>query len=153
MIIDKSSLCFTNDHINRLKFYDPENSNNDKEVHLSNNEDLGTHDVTQTEDATHTGDTQPARETPEGRTTRSKSKKLPPPIQRFTASTENYGNHSQPLAIDYHNQNFNSLIEPISVFPPQTPCTPHGAGAYKFLEEDFAFLFQPISKGTQLFQQ
>jgi hypothetical protein len=140
-------------HINRLKYYDPENSSNDEKVHLSNNEDLGTHDTTQTDDATQTGDTQPTRETPEGRTTRSRSNKLPPPIQRFTATTKNYGNHSQPLAIDYHNQNFNSLIQPTSVFLPQTPCTSHGAGAYKFLEEDFAFLFQPISKGTQPFQQ
>ena len=106
-----------------------------------------------TEDATQTGDTQLTHETPEGRTTRSRSNKLPPPIQRFTATTKNYGNHSQPLAIDYHNQNFNSLIEPTSVFLPQTPCTSHGAGAYKFLEEDFAFLFQPISKGIQPFQQ
>ena len=139
-------------HINRLKYYDPEDSNDDEEVHLSNNEDLGTHDTTQNEDATQTGDTHPARETPEGRTTRSKSNKLPPPIQRFTSATENYGNHSQPLAIDYHSQNFNSLIKPISVFPPQTPYTPHGAGPCEFLEEDFTFLFQPISKGTQHFQ-
>jgi hypothetical protein len=44
-------------HINRLKYYDPENSSNDEKVHLSNNEDLGTHDTTQTEDTTQTGDT------------------------------------------------------------------------------------------------
>jgi hypothetical protein len=140
-------------HINRLKYYDPENSIDDEKVHLSNNEDLGTHDTTQTEDTTQTGDTQPTRETTEGRTTRSRSNKLPPPIQRFAAANENYGNHSQPLTTDNHNQNFNARIEPTSIFPPQTPGTSQGAGAYNFQEEDFAFLFQPISKGTQPFQQ
>ena len=111
------------------------------------------YNTTQTEDSTQTGDIQPARETPEGRTTRSKSKKLPPPIQRFTASTKNYCNHSQPPAIDYHSQNFNAQIGPIEVVPSQTTYTTHGAGAYKFFEEDFTLLFQPISKGTQHLQQ
>ena len=111
------------------------------------------YNTTQTEDSTQTGDIQPARETPEGRTTRSKSKKLPPPIQRFTASTGNYGNPSQPPAIDYHSQNFNAQIGPIEVVPSRTTYTTHDAGAYRFFEEDFTLLFQPISKGTQHLQQ
>ena len=53
-------------HINRLKYYDPETSESDKDTHISNEED----------------------ETPNtGPTTRSRDNTLPPPIDRFSATT------------------------------------------------------------------
>ena len=55
-------------HINRIKYYDPENSDSDKDTHISNKED----------------------EEPEtqltGTTTRSRDNTLPPAINRFTAT-------------------------------------------------------------------
>ena len=53
-------------HINRLKYYDPETSDSDKDTYISNEED----------------------ETPTtGPTTRSRDNTLPPPINRFSATT------------------------------------------------------------------
>jgi hypothetical protein len=140
-------------HINRLKFYDPENSSSDEKVHLSNNEDLGTPDATQTEDSEQKGDIQPSHGTPEERTTRSKSNKLPPPIQRFTASTEIHGGPSQPQAINYHNQILTTQIVPIEAVPSPTTYTTRGAEAYRWFADDFTLLFQPMSSGTQHLQQ
>jgi hypothetical protein len=140
-------------HINRLKFYDPENSSSDEKVHLSNNEDLGTPDATQTEDSEQKGDIQPPHETPEERTTRSKSKKLPPPIQRFNASTEVHGGPIQPRAINYPNQILTTQIAPIEAVPSPTTYTTRGTDAYRWFADDFALLFQPMPSGTQHFRQ
>ena len=57
-------------HINRIKYYDPENSDSDKDTLISNEED---------EDPK----TQTTQNT--GPTTRSRDNTLPPPINRFTA--------------------------------------------------------------------
>ena len=57
-------------HINRIKYYDPENSDSDKDAHISNEEDEEVK-------------TQPIQ--PSGPTTRSRDNTLPPPINRFTA--------------------------------------------------------------------
>ena len=57
-------------HINRIKYYDPENSDSDKDTRISNEED-------------EEPETQPTQ--PTGPTTRSRDNTLPPPINRFTA--------------------------------------------------------------------
>ena len=54
-------------HINRIKYYDPENSDSDKDTLISNEED----------------EEPPSEDT--GPTTRSRDNTLPPPINRFTA--------------------------------------------------------------------
>ena len=66
-------------HINRLKFYDPVNSPEDKDVHLSNEEDLGTQNEEQTEDTTDRPTIPSPNDVPEGRVTRSRTNALPPP--------------------------------------------------------------------------
>ena len=58
-------------HINRIKYYDPENSESDKDTHISNEED-------------EEPETQPTQQT--GPTTRSRDNTLPPAINRFTAT-------------------------------------------------------------------
>ena len=72
-------------HINRIKYYDPENSDSDKET-LINNED----DEEMETDTTPTGRKAHNRNNTnqEGHRTRSRDNTLPPPIDRFTASTE-----------------------------------------------------------------
>ena len=57
-------------HINRIKYYDPENSQSDKDTKISHEDDLD-------------AEIQP---TPSGRTTRSTTNTLPPPINRYTAT-------------------------------------------------------------------
>ena len=56
-------------HINRIKYYDPENSDSDKDSRISNEED------------------EESEAQPTGSTTRSRDKTLPPapPINRFTS--------------------------------------------------------------------
>ena len=54
-------------HINRIKYYDPENSDSDEDTHISNEEDKET------------------EAQPTGPTTRSRDSTLPPPIDRFAA--------------------------------------------------------------------
>ena len=64
-------------HINRLKYYDPETSESDKDTHISNEED----------------------ETPNtGPTTRSRDNTLPPPIDRFSATTSPRQNEDTHVA-------------------------------------------------------
>ena len=58
-------------HINRIKYYDPENSESEKDTHISNEED-------------EEPETQPTQQT--GPTTRSRDNTLPPAINRFTAT-------------------------------------------------------------------
>ena len=58
-------------HINRIKYYDPENSESDKDTHISNEED-------------EEPETQTTPQT--GPTTRSRDNTLPPAINRFTAT-------------------------------------------------------------------
>ena len=58
-------------HINRIKYYDPENSDSDKDTHISNEED-------------EEPENQPKQQT--GPTTRSRDNTLPPAINRFTAT-------------------------------------------------------------------
>jgi hypothetical protein len=54
-------------HINRIKYYDPENSDSDKDTRISNEED------------------EESEAQPTGPTTRSRDNTLPPPINRFAA--------------------------------------------------------------------
>ena len=54
-------------HINRIKYYDPENSDSDKDTRISNEED------------------EESEKQPTGPTTRSRDNTLPPPINRFAA--------------------------------------------------------------------
>ena len=54
-------------HINRIKYYDPENSDSDKDTHISNEDD------------------EEVETQPKGPTTCSRDNTLPPPINRFTA--------------------------------------------------------------------
>ena len=58
-------------HINRIKYYDPENLDSDKDTRISNEED-------------EEPETQPIQ--PTGPTTRSRDNKLPPAINRFTTT-------------------------------------------------------------------
>ena len=58
-------------NINRIKYYDPENSESDKDTHISNEED-------------EEPEIQPTQQT--GPTTRSRDNTLPPAINRFTAT-------------------------------------------------------------------
>ena len=116
-------------HINRLKFYDPENSGHDATVHLSNNEDLGTPEQPQTEDSNLKEATPPHQDLREERTTRSKSKKLPPPIQRFTAAT---------------NVHYNTVQAPatLSTYGPNTQKYNAQISNDTRFAEDFRYLFQ-----------
>jgi len=54
-------------HINRIKYYDPENSDSNKDTRISNEED------------------EESEAQPTGPTTRSRDNTLPPPINRFAA--------------------------------------------------------------------
>ena len=54
-------------HINRIKYYNPENSDSDKDTHISNEKDEDT------------------EAQPMGPKTRSRDSTLPPPIDRFAA--------------------------------------------------------------------
>ena len=69
-------------HINRIKYYDPENSKSDKDTHISYEDD---------EEAETT-------KLPSVRTTRSNTNNLPPPINRYTSANKN-------LAIAENRQN------------------------------------------------
>jgi hypothetical protein len=69
-------------HINRIKYYDPENSDSDKDTKISNEEDEDEEPETQTQ----------------GPTTRSRDRTLPPPINRYTALTSTQQNNASHIA-------------------------------------------------------
>ena len=69
-------------HINRIKYYDPENSQSDEDTHISHEDDLDAEIQT----------------LPSGRTTRSTTNTLPPPIDRYTSA--NISDHNMAVAID-----------------------------------------------------
>ena len=60
-------------HINRIKYHDPENSQSDKDTHVSHEDDLDAEILPP----------------PTGRTTCSTTNTLPPPIDRYTSAIEN----------------------------------------------------------------
>ena len=64
-------------HVNRLKFYDPKNSHEDPNIHISTEEDEeDTEDTVKTKILPNTNT----------RTTRSQTNKLPPPITRYAST-------------------------------------------------------------------
>ena len=69
-------------HINRIKYYDPENSQSDEDTHISHEDDLDAEIQT----------------LPSGRTTRSTTNTLPPPIDKYTSA--NISDHNMAVAID-----------------------------------------------------
>ena len=66
-------------HVNRLKFYDPKNSHEDPEITISEEDDE--------EDKQEPVKKQVQVQNPNQRITRSKTKNLPPPINRFAHNT------------------------------------------------------------------
>ena len=72
-------------HINRIKYYDPENSQSDKDTLISHEDDLDTEIQTP----------------PTGRTTRSTTNTLPPPIDRYTSAGKK--NNNMAVAITRQN--------------------------------------------------
>ena len=80
-------------HINRLKYYDPENSQTDKDTHLSHEEDLGTDNQTPQPAIEPQQANTPPQIQPVRRATRSDTNSLPPPIDRYNAATTNNENN------------------------------------------------------------
>ena len=66
-------------HINRIKYYDPENSKSDKDTHISYEDDVDTE----------------IQKLPSVRTTRTTTNNLPPPIDRYTSANR----HNQNPAV------------------------------------------------------
>ena len=70
-------------HVNRLKFYDPKNSHTDPEITISEEDDEEDKEEPVKEPVQKSVQDQ----NPNHRITRSKTKNLPPPINRFTHNT------------------------------------------------------------------
>ena len=68
-------------HINRIKYYDPENSKSDKDTHISYEDNVDTE----------------IQKLPSVRMTRTTTNNLPPPIDRYTSANRN--NHNPAVAI------------------------------------------------------
>ena len=66
-------------HVNRLKFYDPKNSHEDPDITISEEDDE--------EDKQEPVEKPSQVPDPNQRITRSKTKNLPPPINRFAHNT------------------------------------------------------------------